>query len=170
MAISIIIDKSKVPEYFPLSYYLSGTYLPVKVCVCVWVYYIYCTPPCYYMHISMFIYLWWDFFSATKTRKAIPHATTASFVDGFFLFVWKMWVGGLEKKVKYYFPPPLFELSELNRISFQLFCFCLFVFYFFYFILAWEPRYSSVWLRFCQINNKIKIKNKIKGSISLACF
>lgn len=82
-----------------------------------------------------------------------------------------MWVGRrVGKNVKYYFPPPLFELSELNRILFQFFFFCfVFVLFVRFFILFYfsvrEPRRGSVWLCFCQI--KKKKKQRIKNVYTL---
>lgn len=98
----------------------------------------------YCVHHDVYLFARSVFCAEKKTSKRRFLTWLQSFVDGFYLFIFiffclKMWVGRrVGKNVKYYFPPPLFELSELNRILFQffffLFCFCI-VCSFFYFIL-----------------------------------
>lgn len=95
--------------------------------------------PYYYIRVSMFIYLVTvGFFRPQQKPKRRFLTRPRSFVDSFFFFVSEKVVGWW-KKVKYYFPPPLFEFSELNRISFRLFCFCfvcrVLYIYIYYFIL-----------------------------------
>lgn len=148
--------------FFSVTYFFPYSPSSAENLTCVCAKYLFYGYTCYYnMRVSMCIYLR-SSISAAKTQKAIPHATLRSFllmVLLIYLFIFSSEKSRLvsrgEKKVKYYFPPPLFEFSELNRISFLYFffffrlCVCLFILFFFF--LAWEPCYSSVWLRFCQM-------------------
>lgn len=69
----------------------------------------------YYMRIGVYIYSIYGWFFCNKNPKSDSSRDCRVLLMVFLSE--KKWVGEL-KKVKYYFPPPLFELSELNRISF----------------------------------------------------